>query len=66
MMGVSFNEAFAAARGSSSDEQWFCLTPRERSEAIYREMRLMDAETARQHTPQRKPQRTGRELPRAA
>ena len=37
-----FSEAFVAARTGYSDVAWETLSPRERTEAIYREMRRLD------------------------
>lgn len=37
-----FSKAFAAARAGYSDVAWESLAPRERTEAIYREMRRLD------------------------
>ena len=38
-----FLQAYATVRRSFSDEQWAALTPRQITDAIYREMRRIDA-----------------------
>jgi hypothetical protein len=44
MSDGSFQEAYARVRRRYSDQAWLALTPRQITEAIYREIRLMDAE----------------------
>ena len=46
-----FQQAFEAVRKSYSDEAWNALTPRQITDAIYREIRRIDAETAAQTAP---------------
>jgi hypothetical protein len=41
-----FQQAFEAVRKSYSDEAWNALTPRQITDAIYREIRRIDAEMA--------------------
>ena len=43
-----FQQAFATVRGSWSDDAWSSLTPRQITEAIYLEIRRIDAGTARE------------------
>jgi hypothetical protein len=43
MTDGSFQEAYARVRSRYSDEAWLALTPREITEAIYGEFRLIDA-----------------------
>lgn len=43
-MSDYFRAAYERARAGFSPEQWLALEPREITEAIYREMRRMDAE----------------------
>jgi hypothetical protein len=38
-----FQEAYAAVRGAYSREAWSALTPRQITEAIYREIRRIDS-----------------------
>jgi hypothetical protein len=38
-----FQQAYATVRQSCSDEEWAALTPRQIADAIYREMRRIDA-----------------------
>ena len=45
-----FQQAFETVRKSYSDEAWNALTPRQISDAIYREIRRIDAERAAQAT----------------
>jgi hypothetical protein len=44
MSDGSFQEAYARVRGRYSDQAWIALTPRQITEAIYQEMRQIDAE----------------------
>jgi hypothetical protein len=46
-----FQQAYEAVRRSYSDEAWHALTPRQITEAIYLEIRRIDAIAARQNTP---------------
>jgi hypothetical protein len=39
-----FQKAYARVRARYSEEQWLALTPRQITEAIYREIRQLDAE----------------------
>ncbi len=39
-------EAYDRVRGRYSDDAWFALPPRTITDAIYREMRVIDAERA--------------------
>jgi hypothetical protein len=43
-----FQQAFETVRNSWSNEAWSMLTPRQITEAIYREIRRIDAGTARE------------------
>jgi hypothetical protein len=43
-----FQQAFETVRKSWSDEAWITLTPRQITEAIYREIRRIDAEAVRE------------------
>ncbi len=45
-MSEFFRLAYQRTRARYSDEQWLTLEPRQITDAIYREMRLIDAETA--------------------
>jgi hypothetical protein len=42
-----FQQAYDSIRRSHSDEAWYGLTPRQITEAIYREMRRIDAIAAK-------------------
>ncbi len=54
-MGMSMDDtvdtAVAAARAKHPDGEWERLSPSERTEAIYREMRRIDAERAQAGSP---------------
>ena len=39
-----FQDAYARVRGRHEDSDWFTLPPREITNSIYREMRLIDHE----------------------
>jgi hypothetical protein len=39
-----FQQAYATVRRSCSDEEWVALTPRQIADAIYREIRRIDAD----------------------
>ena len=39
-----FEDAYGRVRARHSDQEWFSLTPRQITEAIYREMRVIDQE----------------------
>jgi hypothetical protein len=39
-----FQDAYARVRGRHSDQDWFALSPREITDAIYREIRVIDSE----------------------
>ena len=41
-----FQVAYARVRGRLDDQAWFGLTPREITDAIYREIRAIDRERA--------------------
>jgi hypothetical protein len=43
-----FQDAYARVRGRHTDQAWFSLSPREITDAIYREIRLLDAERLKQ------------------
>lgn len=44
MSDALFQQAYARARGRFSDDAWLVLNPRQITEAIYREIREIDAE----------------------
>jgi hypothetical protein len=39
-----FQNAYARVRGRHNDQTWFALSPREITDSIYREIRLIDGE----------------------
>ena len=39
-----FQDAYSRVRGRFSDREWFGMTPREITDAIYREIRIIDQE----------------------
>jgi hypothetical protein len=39
-----FQDAYARVRGSHDDQSWFALSPREITDSIYREIRVIDRE----------------------
>jgi hypothetical protein len=39
-----FQDAYARVRGRHDDQAWFALSPREITELIYREIRIIDRE----------------------
>ncbi len=39
-----FQDAYARVRGRHDDQAWFALSPREITDAIYREIRVIDRE----------------------
>jgi hypothetical protein len=39
-----FQSAYARVRGRHDDQSWFALSPREITDSIYREIRLIDRE----------------------
>lgn len=39
-----FQSAYARVRGRHSDQAWFALSPREITDSIYREIRVIDVE----------------------
>jgi len=41
-----FQEAYARVRARHTEETWLALTPRQITDEIYREIRLIDAERA--------------------
>jgi hypothetical protein len=46
MSDALFQEAYARARGRFSEDAWLALQPREITNAIYQEIRQIDAERA--------------------
>jgi hypothetical protein len=42
-----FQNAYARVRGRHSDQAWFALSPREITDSIYREIRVIDSERLR-------------------
>ena len=42
-----FQNAYARVRGRHSDQAWFALSPREITDSIYREIRIIDSEHLR-------------------
>jgi hypothetical protein len=48
-----FQQAYEAVRKSYSDQAWNVLTPRQITEAIYQEIRRIDAQLARSGAPNR-------------
>jgi hypothetical protein len=40
----AFQDAYARVRGRHSDQAWFALSPREITDSIYREIRIIDGE----------------------
>ncbi len=42
-----FQNAYARVRARHSDQAWFALSPREITDSIYREIRILDAERVR-------------------
>jgi hypothetical protein len=42
-----FQNAYARVRGRHSDQAWFALSPREITDSIYREIRIIDGERLR-------------------
>jgi hypothetical protein len=51
MSDGSFQDAYARVRGRYSEQAWISLTPRQITDAIYREIRLIDAERLHDTTP---------------
>ena len=39
-----FQDAYARVRGRHDDQSWFALSPREITDSIYREIRIIDRE----------------------
>jgi hypothetical protein len=39
-----FQDAYARVRGRHDDQSWFALSPREITDSIYREIRVIDRE----------------------
>ncbi len=39
-----FQDAYARVRGRHDDQSWFALSPREITDSIYREIRILDRE----------------------
>jgi hypothetical protein len=48
MSDGSFQEAYARVRSRYSDQAWIALSPRQITDAIYREIRQIDAERNQQ------------------
>ena len=48
MSDGSFQEAYARVRSRYTDQAWIALTPRQITDAIYREIRRIDAERNQQ------------------
>jgi len=48
MSDGSFQQAYARVRSRFSDQAWIALTPRQITDAIYREIRQIDAERNQQ------------------
>ena len=46
-----FQDAYARVRGRHTDQAWFALSPREITDAIYREIRRIDAMATKRETP---------------
>lgn len=46
MSDHTFQDAYARVRGRHDDQAWFALSPREITDSIYREIRLIDRERA--------------------
>jgi hypothetical protein len=44
MSDQTFQDAYARVRGRHSDQAWFALSPREITDSIYREIRVIDRE----------------------
>ena len=63
-MGDYFQTAYERARARYSRDQWLRLDPRQLTEAIYREMRQMDAEFGLRSAVLRAPGRLNRRLRR--
>jgi len=42
-----FQNAYARVRGRHTDQTWFALSPREITDSIYREIRIIDVERVR-------------------
>jgi len=47
-----FQDAYARVRGRHDDQAWFALSPREITDSIYREIRIMDRERLMRAEPQ--------------
>jgi len=46
-----FQEAYSRVRAQHSEEEWLALSPRQITDAIYREIRLIDAERTQKPPP---------------
>lgn len=44
MSDHTFQDAYARVRGRHDDRSWFSLSPREITDSVYREMRMIDRE----------------------
>lgn len=44
MNDLIFQDAYARVRGRHDDQAWFSLSPRQITDSIYREIRLIDRE----------------------
>jgi hypothetical protein len=42
-----FQNAYTRVRGRHTDQAWFSLSPREITDSIYREIRIIDSERVR-------------------
>jgi hypothetical protein len=42
-----FQDAYARVRGRHGDQDWFALSPRQITDSIYREIRILDQERVR-------------------
>jgi hypothetical protein len=51
MSDRSFQDAYARVRSRHTEQSWIALTPRQITEAIYQELRLIDAERTQQADP---------------
>jgi hypothetical protein len=59
-MSDFFQEAYRRARSHYTQEQWLALTPQQITDAIYREMRAMDAASQPAQPEAAEPPRRGR------
>jgi hypothetical protein len=47
MSDHTFQDAYARVRGRHGDQDWFALSPRQITDTIYREIRIIDQERMR-------------------